>query len=171
MTSLIANKIKKDFCLVSIKLFIVRSILCVTIYNSILLTIICLFVNLLTQLFAIQFTTGIFKLQLFSSHAMQLHRRLTEFLLTLRFLCRTFSLPYKNSLPNDLEVLAFSRILLWFHCCWFIVPKWVLWYQSYHSDLNLTVYTCCCVRLLVYPVLSDTGVVGLVVTSSQHLLV
>ena len=81
MSSLIANKIKIDLHLVSIKLLTVRTILCATIYNFTTTTTIFLFVILFTQLFAILLTTVIFKPRLFSSHATRVHTRLTEFLL------------------------------------------------------------------------------------------
>ena len=87
---MIANKIKINLCLVSIKLFIVRTILCATFYNLMCQIITCLFVILLIQLFAILFTMEIFKPRLFSSHAKRLHTSLTELLLLVVFFVFNF---------------------------------------------------------------------------------
>ena len=77
MCPLIANKVKTNMSLVSIKLFIVRSILCAivqtyTTYTTTITTIIAYLLNLYS---------GDLQPQLFSSHAKQLHTRLTDLLL------------------------------------------------------------------------------------------
>ena len=68
-----------------------------------------LFVILLTQLFTILLTVEIFKPQLFSSHAMHLHTRLTELLLLVICLVLFFIYDHANSLT-----FSISRE---FHCC------------------------------------------------------
>ena len=58
----------------------------------------CLFYILLIQLFAFLLTMEIFKPRLFSSHATQLHTRLTEFLLTFsRFIFHTYIISEYNA--------------------------------------------------------------------------
>ena len=91
------NKNKCVF-LDSIKLFIVSTILGATVYNLAYTTIICLFVILLTQMFAILLTTEIFKPQLFSSQATRVRTRLTEFLLLIVCFVLAFYIPKQTVL-------------------------------------------------------------------------
>ena len=129
MCSLITNKVKINLRLVSIKLFIICTILCATIYNLMYQTIMLLLAILLTQLFSALLTTQIFKPRLFCSHATQLHTRLTEFLpLVVCFV-----------LPNSFEV----------ECQCFRFP------ESSNTTSSLFVcfvhIACCCVRLVFSP--------------------
>ena len=146
MSSMIANKIITKMFLVSIKLFIVRTIYVCHCFHLIRIRcirwtiiarsiiILCLqyfykqqhmFVILLTQLFAVLPTTEIFKPRLFSSHATRLHTRLIELLL----LVVCFVLPvynpkqtvYRTLLMYNVCALAFSRALSQLHCCLCIV--------------------------------------------------
>ena len=126
MNSLTANKI--NLCLVSIKFFIICTILCATIYNLMYQTIICLFVILLTQLFPIMHTTEIFKPRLFSSQATRLHTWLTVFLLFA--ICFVF-LFYRSTQTVWLTFFLENSIaasLVFVFCC----------------------IACCCVHLFVY---------------------
>ena len=119
-----AHKIKINLCLVSIKHFIVRTILCATIYNLLYITIICLFLILHTQLFAILLTTEIFK------------PRLTKFLLPIACLSCLSICPHNQFDKGSWSgMFGVSPSL---NCC-------------LHNTAHIA---CCCVRLLVYPFFS-----------------
>ena len=124
MSSLNANKVKINMCFVSIKLSLLLALfigatvsnLYSNNYNNY-----CLFGVLLTQLFAIQLTTKIFKPRLFYSHPTRLHTRLTELLLPVVCFAWPLYSPkqtvWRMFLKWNVRVLAFSRTLLRPHCC------------------------------------------------------
>ena len=127
MSSLIANKVETNMCLVSIKLFIVRTILCATVQTYTTYTTIttCLLFFSAYNLFASNTYSLFFShnYSLFFSHPYsldlhsedfkpQLHTRLNEFLLTSCLLCLALLYAHTFCVQNVLKVEGSRSCLL-----------------------------------------------------------
>ena len=127
LSLLIASKVKPNMCLVSIKLFIVRTILCPTVQTYTTYTTITTTIIVCTlQLFCKQqhlFVRSVWRRSSnhdCSLHTTRLRTRLTEFLLFACFVLHFYMLKWSvwlRFLKWNVRTLAFSRILLRLHLC------------------------------------------------------
>ena len=140
VSSLIANKAKTNMCLVWIKVFIVRTILCVTVQICTThTTIIYLFYIIIYLLYCL----------LFLSHNYSLDLHDEELQTTTVFCTRNFT---QGSL-NSLLTLA-CLCLAYFYLLLFSLMKVSEVKRSGFRFLRNTLQLhCCCVRILVYPLL------------------